>query len=118
MAQAEKKPADQPDETRSFGHGRLDLYRLAGGTVGRFTLEPGWRWSSHVKPAAGTEWCEVSHMGYQLSGTLHVRMQDGTEFDVYPGDIGAIPPGHDAWVAGDEPVVMVDWAGAAGYGVR
>jgi len=104
-----------PDETRTFGHGRIDILNTASGVVGRLTIEPGWRWSNDVKPIAGTELCQAPHFAYHVAGTLHVRMADGTEFEVTPGDLVRIPPGHDAWVVGDESVVEVDFGGATDY---
>lgn len=115
MAQAEQKAFDKADETREFPNGRLDLVQIGESEIGRLTLYPGWRWSEHVKPVAGTEWCEAPHFQYHVSGTLHVQMTDGTEFDAGPGDVTALPQGHDAWVVGDEPVVVVDWWGASNY---
>ena len=114
-AMAEQKRFAQPDETRTFELGRLDLVNIGGGVVGRLEFQPGWRWSEHIKPAAGTELCEAPHFQYHLQGTLRIRMQDGTEFDAVPGDVTALPSGHDAWVVGDEPVVIVDWFGASNY---
>jgi len=111
----ERKNLRSPDETRTFEKGRADLINIGGGTVGRLTLEPGWRWSKHVKPIAGTEWCEAPHFQYHLSGRLHVLMSDGSEFEVGPGEVSILPPGHDGWVVGDEPVVLIDWAGASNY---
>jgi hypothetical protein len=115
MASAEQKDLNASDETREFEKGRLDLVNIGGGQVGRLTLEPGWRWSEHVKPLAGTEWCEAPHFQYHVSGRLHIVMTDGTEFDAIPGQVTALPSGHDAWVVGDEPVVVVDWCGASNY---
>ena len=115
MASAEHKDLNSADETREFPKGRLDLINIGGGQVGRLTLEPGWRWSEHVKPVAGTEWCEAPHFQYHVAGTLHVMMADGTEFDAVPGQVTDLPSGHDAWVVGDEPVVVVDWYGASNY---
>jgi len=112
VAQAEHKSFDTPDEVREFEKGRGDIVHIGGGEVGRYTLQPGWRWSEHVKPLVGTELCEAPHFQYVLSGTLHVRMADGTEFDVTAGEVNVLPPGHDAWVVGDEPVVGIDWGGA------
>jgi hypothetical protein len=112
---AEKKTLSQPNEVRTFDKGRLELVDIGGGTVGRLTLEPGWKWSLHVKPVAGTELCEAPHFQYHASGVLHVLMADGTEFDAYPGDVTALPSGHDAWVVGDETVVLIDWNGASNY---
>jgi len=115
MATAEHKDLNAPDETRTFEKGKLDLLNIGGGQVGRLTLDPGWRWSQHVKPIAGTEWCEAPHFQYHPTGRLHVVMADGTEFDADPGDVTALPSGHDAWVVGDQPVVVVDWCGASHY---
>lgn len=105
----------KPDEVRTFGKGRLELLKFAGGEVGRLTLRPGWRWSEHVKPIAGTEWCEAPHVQYHVAGTLRVRMSDGTELDATPGQLTSLPSGHDAWVVGDEDVVLVDWFGLSNY---
>ena len=115
MATAEHKTFTAPDESRPFEKGKVELVSLGGATIGRLILEPGWRWSLHVKPVAGTEWCEAPHFQYHVSGRLHVVMADGTEFDAGPGDVTALPQGHDAWVVGDEPVVLVDWWGASNY---
>jgi hypothetical protein len=116
MSAAEQKTLDRPDQTRAFERGRLDLVEIGGGVVGRLTLMPGWRWSEHVKPIAGTELCEAPHFQYHVAGVLHVVMGDGTEFDARPGDVTALPSGHDAWVVGEDPVVVVDWQGASEYG--
>ena len=104
-----------PDETREFPHGHVDLVRIGGAEIGRLTLEPGWRWSTDVKPIAGTDLCEAPHFQYHVAGRLAIRMNDGTEFIAEPGDISSLPQGHDAWVVGDEPVVVVDWFGASHY---
>jgi len=115
MASAEHKAFGAADETRTFENGKLDVISIGGSEIGRLTLYPGWRWSEHVKPLAGTELCEVPHFQYHVSGRLGVRMADGSELEAGPGDVTALPPGHDAWVAGDEPVVIVDWWGASTY---
>jgi len=115
MANAEAKDFASPDEVRSFEKGKAEILNIGGGVVGRLVLEPGWRWSEHVKPIAGTEWCEAPHFQYHVSGTLRVQMTDGTEFDATPGQVTALPAGHDAWVVGDEPAVVVDWWGASNY---
>jgi hypothetical protein len=104
-----------PKETREFELGKVELIEVGGGMVGRLTLQPGWRWSEHVRPIAGTEWCDAPHFQYHVSGTLHVKMADGAEWDSGPGDVTNLPAGHDAWVVGDEPVVLVDWNGASHY---
>ena len=115
MKKAEYQNLAEPHETRSFPRGKVEIVNIGGGTVGRLTLEPGWRWSVHVKPLAGTSWCEAPHFQYQVSGRLQVQMQDGTEFELGPGDVSFLPTGHDAWVVGEEPVVLVDWYGARNY---
>ncbi len=115
MATAEHKSFRASDETRTFPKGRVDLLNIGGGVVGQLTLEPGWRWSEHVKPAAGTAWCEAPHFQYQVSGRLGIYMADGTQLESGPGDVTALPSGHDAWVIGDEPVVLIDWHGASNY---
>jgi hypothetical protein len=109
---AEQKSFGTPDETRTFERGALDLLRIGGADIGRLTLQHGWRWSDHVRPLAGTQLCEAPHFQYHVRGTLHIVMDDGTEFEARPGDVTALPQGHDAWVVGDEPVVVVDWWGA------
>ncbi len=115
MAKAELKDFKSPDEVRTFEKGQLELLKIGGGVVGRLTLEPGWRWSKHVKPIAGTQWCEAPHFQYQVSGRLHVAMADGTEFESGPGQVTTLPSGHDAWVVGDQLVILIDWAGASTY---
>ncbi len=111
MATTEVKNFESPDETRPFeGKGKADVVNLAGHAVGRAVFEPGWRWSENIKPIAKTDSCEVSHLGYCLSGRMKVFMEDGSESECGPGDVVAIPPGHDAEVLGDDPCVMLDFA--------
>ena len=102
---------DKPDEVRNFPHGRLEIVKTSAGDIGRAHFEPGWRWSNDIKPIAGTDLCEVLHVGYQIQGIMGVAMADGTEFEVRAGDVSTLPGGHDAWVVGDETVILVDWAG-------
>jgi hypothetical protein len=109
---------DAPDETRSFEKGTFELLSLGGATIGRASYEPGWKWSRHVGAATGSEWCEVEHVGVVLSGHAAVRMTDGTELVMEPGDVFAIPPGHDSWVVGNEPYVSLHLLGAADYAAR
>jgi len=97
-------------------HGKIDVVELDDRVVGRMTYEPGWRWSVDVKPIAGTETCQFHHFGVTLSGRLRAAMPDGTELEVGPGDVFEMPPGHDAWVVGDEPWVSVDFEAMRGYG--
>lgn len=115
MAKAERKTFSKPDEVRAFEKGRAEIINIAGGVVGKLTLQPGWRWSEHVKPIAKTELCLAPHFQYHVSGRIAVKMADGEEFVVGPGEVSALPQGHDAWVVGDEPVVLIDWAGASNY---
>ncbi|MCC7103629.1 MAG: cupin domain-containing protein [Chloroflexi bacterium] len=115
MAGQELKNFESADETRAFEKGPVDLVNIGGGVVGRLTLEPGWRWSEHIKPAAGTEWCEAPHFQYQVSGRLRIKSSDGSEIESGPGDVTFLPAGHDAWVLGNEPVVLVDWNGTSKY---
>lgn len=114
------KSFDTPDETRPFegGTGQVEVIATPTGTVGRATFRPGWRWSEHVKPIAGTESCQAAHTGYFVSGRMRVVMDDGEETEFGPGDFGAIAPGHDAWIVGDEPCVVIDWQGFADYAKR
>lgn len=108
------KSLDRPEESRvPSPRGRIEMVTLGGITVGRALFQPGWRWSVDVRPVAGTELCEVSHVGYVVSGRERVRMQDGTEVELAPGDAFSIPPGHEAWVVGDEPCVTLDFSGNA-----
>jgi hypothetical protein len=111
----EHQSFSQPAETRSFERGIAEILQIGGAQIGRLTLQPGWHWAEHVKPIAGTDLCEAPHFQYHVSGTLHVKMADGSEFDLGPGDVSSLPEGHDAWVVGDEPVVVVDWYGASEY---
>ena len=103
------------DEVREFPNGRAEIVKAGGVEIGRLVLEPGWRWSNDVRPIAGTKSCEAPHFQYHVAGRLGVRMDDGTEFIAEPGDVTSLPSGHDAWVVGDEPVVVVDWYGASNY---
>jgi hypothetical protein len=104
-----------PDETRDFPNGCAEILSIEESQIGRLVFQPGWRWSNDVKPLAGTSSCEAPHFQYHVSGRLAIRMDDGTEFVAEPGDVTALPKGHDAWVVGDEPVVVVDWYGASNY---
>jgi hypothetical protein len=113
--QTSHKSFAQPDETREFPNGRAEILSVDSAQVGRLVLQPGWRWSNDVKPLAGTSSCEAPHFQYHVSGRLAIRMDDGTEFTAQPGDVTSLPKGHDAWVVGDEPVVVVDWYGASNY---
>jgi hypothetical protein len=113
------KTFDKPDETRMFEtNGHVEMITLAGRSVGRGTFEPGWRWSNDVKPIAGTDSCQVSHLGYVMSGRMRITMDDGTTQDLAPGDVFAIAPGHDAEVLGDESCVSLDFGEIGDYARR
>jgi mannose-6-phosphate isomerase-like protein (cupin superfamily) len=103
------------DETRTFPHGHVELLNVPDGIIGRAVFEPGWRWSNDVKPIANTASCQVAHSIYVLSGRTHVRMDDGEELELGPGDYAYIPPGHDGWTVGDEACVALDMVGMAQY---
>jgi len=115
MPMMERKTLSAPDEKRSFDKGQLELVTLGGVTFGRATLQPGWKWSTCVKPLVNTESCQAPHLQYHVSGRLRVRMDDGSEDEFGPGEVSLLPPGHDAWVVGDEPVVVIDISGMANY---
>jgi hypothetical protein len=113
------KSFESPDEVRPFeGNGKADVLDIGGRVVGRTTLEPGWKWSRDVKPIAGTDSCQVSHLGYCLSGRMKVIMDDGSESEVSSGGVVAIPPGHDAEVVGDEACVFIDFGEFGEYAKR
>jgi hypothetical protein len=110
------KRFENPDETRIFEKGRFDVVRLGGLTIGRAQYEPGWRWSTHVGPQAGTELCEVEHVGMVIAGRAAVAMRDGRQFELAAGSLFYIPPDpHDSWVIGDEPYVSLHFHGAGDY---
>jgi hypothetical protein len=111
----EHKSFSKPDEIRNFPNGKAEILRIGGAEVGRLVFQPGWRWSKDVKPIAKTSSCEAPHFQYHVSGQLAIRMDDGSEFIAKEGDITSLPSGHDAWVVGNEPVVVVDWFGATHY---
>jgi hypothetical protein len=104
-----------PDEVRRPENTTVEVVKIGGGEIGRYTFQPGWRWSEHIKPVVGTESCQTNHVGYLVSGTLHVQSDDGTSGEVKSGCVYRIAPGHDAWVVDDEPVVVVEFQGAATY---
>lgn len=103
------------NDVREFPLGKLELIQFGEITIGRATFEPGWKWSESVKPIAKTHSCEAPHFQYHITGTLRIKMDDGSEFDCKPGDVSLLPSGHDAWVVGNEPVVLVDFQGMMDY---
>ena len=120
MAQMVRKSLNKPEETRPFenGSGKLELVNVHSGAVGRATFQPGWKWSKDVKPIAKTDSCQAAHMGYFVSGRMKVVMDDGEEIEYGPGDYAEIPAGHDAWIVGDEPCIVIDWQGFSDYAKR
>ncbi|HYF45980.1 MAG TPA: cupin domain-containing protein [Acidimicrobiales bacterium] len=115
MAGIETNDFAAPDETRTPDKTTVELVKLAGGEIGRYTFEPGWRWSECIKPVVQTDTCQVEHIGYVVSGHLHVVHDDGTEADLTQGAVYRVAPGHDAWTVGDEAAVFVEFQGAANY---
>jgi class 3 adenylate cyclase len=116
MAKVQSGSFQRPDEVRLIDHGRVELVNLGEASVGRQVLDPGWRWSLHVKPLAGTEWCEFHHFGLVVAGRMHIEMSDGTIMEVGPDTVYEIPPNHDAWVVGDEPWIGIAWSGIRAFG--
>ena len=112
------KRFESPDETRSFLKGKFEIVRFPGATVGRATYDPGWKWSEHVGPGVGATSCHVEHVGMVVSGRAVAAMDDGRIIEMRPGDLFYIPPGHDSWVAGDEPYVSLHFLGADEYAHR
>jgi hypothetical protein len=113
-----QKSFDTPDEVRRFEKGTVEVVNVGEHTVGRATFAPGWHWAEHLKGTAGTDLCQAEHLGYVIAGKMLIRMQDGSEAEFGAGDVMAVRPGHDAWVLGKEPCVVVDFAGAATYAKR
>jgi hypothetical protein len=119
MSHLEIKSFDKPDETREFeGKGMADIVTVLGRPIARGHFEPGWRWSENVKPIAQTELCEASHFGYVEQGRMRVHMKDGSEQDLTPREIVAIPPGHDAEVVGNETCIFIDFGEIGEYAKR
>ena len=112
MAKIVKKSFDAPEEIRSVHKGKIEAVDLGGVEIRRVIHEPGWRWSECVKPTVGTDSCQVGHLIHVLSGRILVRMDDGSEAEFGPGDVGSIPPGHDAWTLGNEPFISIDFGDA------
>ena len=115
MKNMEVKSLNAPEEVRKFDKGKLELVNIGGAAIGRAVFEPGWKWSTSVKPVVNTKSCEAPHFQYHVSGTLRVVMDDGTEKELKAGDVSLLPSGHDAWVVGNEPAVVVDFQGMVDY---
>ena len=109
MAGVESRNLDAPDETRTPNKTVLQIVKLGGTSVARATFEPGWKWSECIKPIAGTDSCQVHHLGVLMAGRIHVVHDDGSEADISAGEVYEIQPGHDAWVVGDETAVGVEF---------
>lgn len=107
----EHKSISSPEEIRTFDRGRMEIVWVGGTTFVRATFDPGFRWSECLKPTTGAESCQLCHVGFVTSGRLHVAPDDGDEVELGPGDVFSIPPGHDTWVVGDEPAVILDFTG-------
>jgi hypothetical protein len=105
----------KPDEVRTFPKGKVELLKIGGAVIGRATFEPGWKWSTSLQPLVKTKSCEAPHFQYHVSGTIKILMDDGTQFECKAGDVSLLPEGHDAWVVGNEPVVVVDFQGMIDY---
>jgi len=115
MKKAEVMSFGKPDEIRKFPKGHMELIKIGGATVGRAVFEPGWKWSDSIQPIAKTKSCEAPHFQYHVAGVLMVVMDDGTKFECRPGDVSLLPSGHNAWVVGDEPAIVVDFQGMIDY---
>jgi hypothetical protein len=115
MAGLEINDFSTPRETRRPKGVTVEVVDIGGGEVGRYTFEPGWQWSECIKPVVGTDSCQVEHVGYVVSGALRIQLEDGSTGDITPGTVYRIAPGHDAWVLGDDPAVVVEFQGAAVY---
>ena len=110
MTDFTRKSFNQPDEIRKYEMFKWELVTLGNWTVLRYTLEPGWRWTEHAAPLAETATCQEPHPLWTIiSGKMIVQMDDGRKKELGPGEIGFIPPGHDAWVVGDQPIVAIDF---------
>jgi class 3 adenylate cyclase len=117
MPRLQSRPFAAADEERTFPHGRAQVVTLDESPVGRAVYEPGWRWTRDMPAIAGTATCQLHHLGYSISGLMHVVTDDGQEMDIVPESIYEIPAGHDAWVVGDQPWVTVEWTSARTFGV-
>jgi len=112
------KRFEQPDEVRTFTKGKFEIVKIGSMTIGRASYEPGWKWSQHVGPTTGAASCEVEHIGLVISGSAACRMNDGRYYEMKPGDLFYIGPGHDSWVLGNEPYVSLHFLGAEFYASR
>jgi hypothetical protein len=109
MASYLKKRFEKPDETTSPPKAKVDVVRVSDLALTRITYMPGWKWSNDMKTIAGTNSCQKHHIGYCLSGHMAGKLDNGDKWEFGPGDIADIPPGHDGWVVGNEPVVLLEF---------
>jgi hypothetical protein len=109
MASIQTRSMDRPDESRTPDKTTVGVVHLGGASVARMTLQPGWRWSECIQPVVGGDSCQAAHLGYVVSGRLHIAADDGAETDLIPGDSYRLEPGHDAWVIGDEPFTALEF---------
>src|SRR3954454_4193894 len=117
MPRLQSRPFATPDEVRTFPNGHGEIVKLEEAVVGRATYDPGWRWTTHMREVAGTQTCQLHHLGFSISGLMHVVTDDGDELDIVPESLYEIPSGHDAWVVGEEPWVTLEWTSARTFGV-
>lgn len=114
----ETKHFNKPDEVRNLPNTKIEVVNFNNVTIMRATFNSGWKWSKDVKPTANTESCQTPHIQYVISGRLMIVMEDGAKTEIGPGDAVVIPPGHDAWVVGSEPCVVIDFAAGKDYGKK
>ncbi len=117
MPRLQRKSFVTPDEVRSFPKGRIEIVQLDDTTIGRFRLNAGWCWSKDIAPVVRTRSCQIRHIGFVLSGSLRVTMEDGTQLLIQAGDCYEIPPGHDVLVLGDDPWDSIEFTGAHSFGL-
>lgn len=115
MAKLQRRLLGEPDDAREVPFGRLETYVVGGVRIGRSILQPGWRWSESIKPIARTDLCESPHIGLSVSGSARVRMREGAELLIEPGQMYEVPAGHDTWVVGDEPWVSITWQASTAW---
>lgn len=118
MEKIQIKNMEEPDEIRSLPKTRIEVVKHGEHTIMRTTFDPGWKWSECVKPTVGTSSCQAPHLLYAVSGRMMVKMDDGTQTEIGAGQTALIPPGHDAWVLGNEPCVAVDFTAGTTYGKK
>ncbi len=115
VAEPRAKNLAHPDATQEFPGITVSQVDVGDHTVGRIVIEPGWRWSTHVRPHVGSEWCEARHVGVVLSGSFGIVMRDGTTLEFGPDDVFEIPPGHDGYTIGAEPCIQIEWTGLRAF---